>query len=74
MPFQGVAAACGLTGHVATFLLSLHDAKLDFGLIDVPEAAYLPAVRRKLTNLEKLKQAVPRKHSTQRYALVRLFR
>ena len=63
-----------LTGEVADFLISLHDAEPDFGLIGVPEAAELPAVRWKLLNLERLKQANPRKHQIQRDALVRLFR
>ena len=63
-----------LTGDVAAFLLSLHNAEPDFHLIGVPEAADLPAVRWKLVNLERLKQADPRKHQTQCDALVRLFR
>ena len=63
-----------LTGNVAAFLLSLHDAEPDFRLIGVPEAGDLPAVRRKLMNLERLKQANPQKHQIQRDALVRIFR
>ncbi len=63
-----------LTGEIAEFLLSLHDAEPDFGLIGLPEAADLPAVRWKLVNLERFKQADPRKHQAQRDALVRLFR
>lgn len=63
-----------LTGSVASFLLSLHDAEPDFGLIGLPEAAELPAVRWKLVNLERLKRANPKKHSAQRDALGRLFR
>ena len=63
-----------LTGDVSAFLLSLHDAEPDFRLISVPEAADLPAVRWKLVNLERLKQANPQKHKTQRDALERLFR
>ena len=62
-----------LTGDVAAFLLSLHNAEPDFRLIGLPEAADLPAVRWKLMNLEKLKQTNPRKHEIQRDALVRLF-
>ena len=46
----------------APVLLSLHDAEPDFRPIGVPEAADLPAARWKLMNLEKLKQANPRKH------------
>ena len=61
-----------LTGDVAAFLLSLHDAEPDFHLIGAPEAADLPSVRWKLMNLAKLKQANPRKHRAQRDALLRL--
>ena len=63
-----------LNGDVAAFLLSLHDAEPDFRLIGLPQAADLPAVRWKLINLEKLKQANPQKHKAQRDALERLFR
>ena len=63
-----------LTGDVAAFLLSLHDAEPDFRLIGVPEAADLPAIRWKLLNLEKLRHANPRKHRIQRDALARLLR
>lgn len=63
-----------LTGSVAAFLISLHDAEPDFGLIGLPEAAELPAVRWKLVNLERLKRANPEKHLAQRDALERLFR
>ena len=66
--------ASRLTGTIATFLLSLHDAEPDFGLIGLPNAAELPAVRWKLLNLEKLKQKNPEKHAEQRKALERLFR
>lgn len=62
-----------LTGEIAAFLLSLHDARPDFRLIDMPQAAELPAVRWKQLNLERLKQANPWKHRTQRDALERLF-
>ncbi len=63
-----------LTDKFATFLLSLHDAEPDFGLIGIPNAAELPAVRWKLFNLEKLKQENPKKHAEQRSRLERLFR
>ena len=46
-----------LTGWVAAFLLSLYGAEPDFGLIGLPEAAELSAVRWQLVNLERLKQA-----------------
>ena len=48
-----------LTGDIAAFLLSLHDAEPDFDLIGLPEAATLPAIRWKLVNLEKLKRGNP---------------
>ena len=48
-----------LQGDIAAFLLSLHDAEPDFGLIGLPTAAELPAVRWKLVNLERLKLANP---------------
>ena len=62
-----------LKGNIANFLLSLHDADPDFGLIGLPDAARLPAIRWKLVNLEKLKQANPGKHIAQREALESLF-
>lgn len=62
-----------LRGDVAEFLLSLHDAEPDFGLIGLPEAAHLPAVRWKRLNLKKLKNADPGKHAAQRGALETLF-
>ena len=62
-----------LKEEVAGFLLSLHDAAPDFGLIGLPDAGGLPAVRWKLINLEKLKQADPEKHAVQRRALENLF-
>ena len=62
-----------LTGKFASFLLSLHDAEPNFGLIGLPESAFLPAVRWKLVNLEYLKQANPKKHTAQRNALEALF-
>ena len=62
-----------LTGDIAAFLLSLHDAEPDFDLIGLPEAATLPAIRWKLVNLEKLKRANPDKHAAQRRALEDLF-
>ena len=45
-----------LSGDTANFLLSLHDAKPDFGLIGIPEAVALPAIRWKLVNLEKFEE------------------
>jgi predicted nucleotidyltransferase component of viral defense system len=51
------------------FLLSLHDAEADFGLIGLPQAAELPAVRWKLENLERLKRGNPAKHAELRTAI-----
>ena len=62
-----------LTGDIARFLLSLHDAEPDFGLIELPAAAQLPAIRWKLLNLEKLKRENAEKHAAQRAALEALF-
>ena len=63
-----------LTGDIAAFLLSLHDAEPDFDLIGFPDAAKLPAVRWKLLNLQHLKRSDPGKHSEQRSALEALCR
>ena len=62
-----------LHGDVAAFLLSLHDAEPDFGLLGLPGAADLPAVRWKLVNLNKLRDTNPAKHAAQRGALEGLF-
>lgn len=62
-----------LTGNIAAFLQSLHDAEPDFGLIGLPDAARLPAIRWKLLNLEKLKRENAEKHADQRAALEALF-
>ena len=62
-----------LKGDIAAFLLSLHDAEPDFGLIGLPEAVNLPAVRWKLVNLEKLKRENPHKHAVERDELEGLF-
>ena len=61
-----------LTGDIAKFLLSLHDGEPDFDLIDLPEAAKLPAVRWKIKNLDQLKRNNPRKHAEQRGEIERL--
>ena len=63
-----------LTGDIAAFLLSLHDAEPDFDLIGFPHAGKLPAVRWKLLNLEVLKRDNPSKHAAQRSALEALCR
>jgi len=56
-------------GPVGRFLLGLHDADPDFGLIGLPHAAELPAVRWKLVNLKRLKRENPAKHAEQRALL-----
>ena len=58
-----------LTGKIAAFLLSLHDAEPDFALIGLPQASFLPAIRWKLLNLQRLKGENPKKHAAQRRAL-----
>lgn len=63
-----------LRGDVTAFLLSVHDAEPDFGLIGLPRAALLPAVRWKVENPERLRRANPKKHGAQRDALERLVR
>jgi len=62
-----------LTGSIAQFLLSLHDAEPDFGLLGFPEAIKLSGVQWKLVNLRKLIQINPQKHAEQRNALEQLF-
>lgn len=62
-----------LTGDVAAFLLSLHDAKPDFGLIGLPNANELPAIQWKVLNLKKLKEQNPKKHMVQRKTLESMF-
>ena len=61
-------------GGVAAFLLSLHDAEPDFGPIGLPEAAAMPALRRKLVNPARLGKGDPGKHAAQRDARQSLFR
>ena len=63
-----------LTGDIATFLLSLHDAEPDFRLIGFPAAANLPAVRWKVANLKRLVSKDREKHAAQRSALSALCR
>ena len=58
-----------LTGSSAAFLRSLQAGAPDFTLIDLPEAANLPAVRWKMQNLAKLIAENPQKHKEQSDAL-----
>lgn len=58
-----------LIGDAAKFLLSVHDGSPQFNLIGLPAAAELPAIRRKLLNLERLQEQNPKKHAEQRAEL-----
>ncbi|WP_373006533.1 nucleotidyl transferase AbiEii/AbiGii toxin family protein [Hyphomonas sp.] len=58
-----------LTGPSALYLRSLQAGAPDFTLIDLPEAANLPAVRWKMQNLAKLIAENPQKHKEQSDAL-----
>lgn len=60
-----------LIGDAAEFLLSVHEGDPQFGLIGVPAAVELPAIRWKLLNLERLRQQNPKKHAQQRTELER---
>lgn len=62
------------TGAAAEFLLSVHDGEPEFGLIGLPAAAELPAIRWKLLNLRKLMIQNPQKHADQRQRLAAVFR
>ena len=57
-----------LSGDVAKFLLSLHNAEPDFNLIGLSSALYLPAVQWKLLNLRNLKTQNYKKYTLQRKA------
>ena len=61
-----------LDKNTGRFLLSLHDGIPEFGVIDRPRAAELPAVRWKLLNLRRLIRENPKKHAEQRVELKRL--
>lgn len=56
------------------YLLGLHDGRPDFGLIGLPDAAELPAIKWKLMNLNKLRLTNPNKHALQRRAIEQLGR
>lgn len=62
-----------LTGRAAAFLESVHDCRPDFGLIGLPQAPELPAVRWKLRNLERFRKESPERHAEQLGALRALF-
>lgn len=58
-----------LKGAAANFLAGLADGEPDFDTIGLPNAAELPAIRWKLQNLARLKEANPVKHREQAEAL-----
>ena len=62
----------GLDPAERKFLLSLVAAEPDWSLLGLPHVEHLPAIRWKLQNLEKLKQADPRRFSQQYETLARL--
>ena len=62
-----------LDNKVQNFLRSLHDGAPDFTLINLPNAAILPAVRWKVLNLQKLIKENPEKHDQQRKELEDVF-
>ncbi|WP_457811899.1 nucleotidyl transferase AbiEii/AbiGii toxin family protein [Sinorhizobium meliloti] len=62
-----------LDANTRRFLTTLHDGAPDFEAIGLPQAAFLPAVRWKLQNLQKLKTENPDKHTAHREELERLF-
>ncbi|MBF2754344.1 MAG: nucleotidyl transferase AbiEii/AbiGii toxin family protein [Gammaproteobacteria bacterium AqS3] len=61
------------TGDAASFLESVHECRPDFRLINLDQAADLPAVRWKLQNLRKFKADNPRRHAEQLEALRETF-
>jgi len=58
-----------LTGPVAAFLNSVQNIEPDFDLIDLPQAADLPAVQFKLQNLQKFAEQSPDRYADQTQAL-----
>lgn len=63
-----------LSGNAAAFLIGLQNGDPDFTLIDLPEAADLPAIRWKLLNVSKFKQRNPERHQEQTDSLMALLR
>lgn len=61
-----------LSGNTATFLTGLQYGNPDFILIDLPEAASLPAIRWKLLNVAKFMQSNPDRHKEQTDSLAAL--
>ena len=62
-----------LDGSVAEFLMTLQAGKPNFDLIDLPDAAELPAVKWKVRNLKMLIESNPDKHAKQLKQLTDLF-
>jgi len=54
-----------LTGKVASFLKGLQNGKPDFDLIDLPQAADLPAIRWKLINVARFMEENSQRHEEQ---------
>ena len=54
-----------LTGDTTAFLRGLQKGEPDFQLIELPDAANLPAVQWKLLNIEKFKRINPASHAEQ---------
>lgn len=55
----------GLDADEKTFLISLAAAQPDWGKLSIPHLNQLPAIRWKLDNLQKLKDADPKKFQAQ---------
>ena len=58
-----------LNGNAAEFLRTLQAGEPDFTLIELPQAADLPAIKWKILNLKKVKADNPEKHRAQTKAL-----
>lgn len=54
-----------LNGNTAVFLRGLQKGKPDFSLINLPDAANLPAIKWKLLNIEKFMDKNPSRHAEQ---------
>jgi len=63
-----------LDGDVAEFLCTLQAGEPDFSLIDLPQAADLPAIKWKILNLQKLIADNPDKHRVQTETLRAIIR
>ena len=62
-----------LDGSVSEFLMTLQAGKPNFDLIDLPDAAELPAIQWKVRNLRRLIESNPDKHVKQLKQLTDLF-